>query len=283
MPLDGSSGGAQIIANNGSSGGYAAISGNDAYVQLAYSPSGVFAQLEWTPKFHMAPGNLILAAGTRGIRFQNYVAGKIAIISAGLSEPSEPPIQTTAAGVATPSTTVITPNTTLPGSPTDGQQAILVDSTTAPTYAWLLQFNAALAQWLFIGGSPLYAEVLTQEGTTSAAYTDLATVGPSITLPRAGSYTVEIGCRGIMGSATSNYAVLMSYAIGGTGAVDADFVCVAGNGGTADGKIASVARARTKTGIAAATTLTSKYRVDTAGKNGTYDNRWIRATPIAVT
>src|SRR5579871_6314777 len=35
------------------------------------------------------------------------------------------------------------PATSLPSSPTDGMQAILVDSTSAPTYSWLFQYSNA--------------------------------------------------------------------------------------------------------------------------------------------
>ena len=47
--------------------------------------------------------------------------------------------------------------TTLPGSPTDGQEYVLVDSLTAPTYVWRFRYNASSAsayKWEFIGGSP---------------------------------------------------------------------------------------------------------------------------------
>ncbi len=104
FPTDGQQGGAQIVAQNGSNGGYAAVTGADVYVQLAYQ-AAPGASLEWTPPVHVAPGNLILAAGTRGIRFRNYVAGQVATVSAGLSEPLEPALQLSSAGVATPATT----------------------------------------------------------------------------------------------------------------------------------------------------------------------------------
>lgn len=106
FPADGASGPsvAQIIAQNGSNGGYAAVTGADAYVQQAYSdvdgrgrPTGIII---WTPQAHVAPGNIILAPGCRGVRFRNYVAGIVATVSAGLSEPAEPPLTLTSAGVS---------------------------------------------------------------------------------------------------------------------------------------------------------------------------------------
>ena len=81
--------------------------------------------------------------------------------------------------------------TSLPGSPSNGQQAILVDSTSAPTFSWLFQYSTAATKWLFLGGSPLYASV---EGSSSPAGTTYAAnSGPSITIPVAGLYEVEFG------------------------------------------------------------------------------------------
>lgn len=86
--------------------------------------------------------------------------------------------------------------TTLPGSPTNGQEAILVDSTTNPTYAWSFRYNSSSAhtdKWEFIGGADADVEVETSQSTSSVSYVDLATVGPSFTLPRAGVYTFGYG------------------------------------------------------------------------------------------
>lgn len=69
------------------------------------------------------------------------------------------------------------PVTSLPGSPTVGQQCILVDNTATPTYSWLMTYSTAASKWLFSGGSWL-------EGTTT------------VTVPIAGDYYVEIGAEG---------------------------------------------------------------------------------------
>lgn len=103
FPADGSSGGAQIVAQAGSNGGYAAVTGADVYMQLGFMPDG--ATLQWTPQVHVGPGNIILEKGTRGIRFRNYTAGVVATVSAGISEPSEPAIQLTSAGVSSSTST----------------------------------------------------------------------------------------------------------------------------------------------------------------------------------
>lgn len=99
FPIDGAQGGAQIIAQAGSNGGYAAVTNADVLFQLGYTPDrGV--TLEWTPPLRTGPGNIILAPGTRGIRFRNAVAGTPATVSAALSEPLEPTVQLVAGGNA---------------------------------------------------------------------------------------------------------------------------------------------------------------------------------------
>lgn len=87
--------------------------------------------------------------------------------------------------------------TTLPGSPIDGQEAILVDSVTNPSYQWRFRYNAGSSsayKWEFIGGTPAVSSVASAQSTTTVASTiDLTTVGPRIIVPRAGDYYVESG------------------------------------------------------------------------------------------
>jgi hypothetical protein len=74
----------------------------------------------------------------------------------------------------------------------------------------------------------------------------------------------------------SGASALMSYDIGGTGAIDADAVevdsSVAGNGDSS-----SMAQVRALTAV----TLASKYRVTTANA-GTFGRRWLKVTPIRI-
>lgn len=168
--------------------------------------------------------------------------------------------------------------TTLPGSPTDGQQTILVDSTTAPTWAWFLRFNSTSAKWDFIGGSSIFAEVTTAEGTASTTYVALATAGPSITVPVAGDYFVEIGSKhSYSANSTSNFH---SYDIGGTGAVDADAINTVTGSGAGTNVVSIASKARKKTALAASTALVSKYKAATG--TATFADRWMRVTPIRV-
>jgi hypothetical protein len=59
-----------------------------------------------------------------------------------------------------------------------------------------------------------------QQSIASATYGDLATVGPTVVIPRAGYYNVGLGCESYSGNAGENG--IMSYSIGATAAVDAD-------------------------------------------------------------
>jgi hypothetical protein len=166
--------------------------------------------------------------------------------------------------------------TALPGSPVDGQEIILTNSLTAGTYSWHLRYVAARAsnKWVFVGGSPMFDEITTAQGTASATYVALTTAGPSLTIPVAGDYLVEIGCNGAVTTATT---VWMSYAIGATAAVDAD----AADSFIHGTRSSDIVRERKKLAIPAATVLAARYRSD-GSNTGTFKNRKMRVTPVAV-
>lgn len=169
--------------------------------------------------------------------------------------------------------------TSLPGSPQDGQQFVLVDSTSAPTYSWLLQYVAAKStnKWIFIGGSSGFSEVATSEATSSASYAALATAGPSFTVPIAGDYLVEIGYTG--GNTNGTNTDWMSYDIGGTGANDNDGIQFK-QAGAANTQVESFAKTQKKSGLAASTALVAKYK--TSGGSAAYGKRFMRVTPVAI-
>ena len=78
-----------------------------------------------------------------------------------------------------------TPATTLPGSPTNGQLAILTDSLTAPSYQWLCQYDTSITdtyKWRVTGGSPIVSMGNGEPATSG--YSTFATV----TAPRSGNY-----------------------------------------------------------------------------------------------
>lgn len=172
---------------------------------------------------------------------------------------------------------IVRAGTVFPSSPTDGQ-LFSYNADTTNGVKWMFQYRAASAsayKWEFIGGPPLFAEALGLESVVSATYAALTTPGPSLTVPIAGDYIVEIGGR--VYNDTAGRAALMSYDIGATGAVDADAV-VNYSAAISSGAVAA-ARARRKTGLAAATALVSKYKTDGAGTVAA-QNRWMTLLPI---
>lgn len=180
----------------------------------------------------------------------------------------------------------VTYSTTLPGSPVDGDEAILVDSTTNPSYQWRFRYNGSSTssyKWEYVGGTPGYAIVTAVgagggESTASDTYTALTTAGPTFTIPRAGDYQISIGFTGGNGNSTCN--ALMSFDIGATGAVDADKCNATYSASTTS--FPSVYRTISKTGMSASTTLTAKYRRDGSAGTGYFWNRWISVVPVRV-
>lgn len=169
----------------------------------------------------------------------------------------------------------------LPGSPTDGQEYILVDSLTVPTYQWRFRWNNSSAnadKWECLGAVPAIVEVATSETTASTSYVALATGGPSFTVPRAGVYDVTIEATI---EASAGDAAHMSYDIGGTGALDADSVQRGINSAGAADEGVSVHGTRRKSGLAASTALVSKYR-GALGGTMTFKKRRIIVTPVRV-
>lgn len=92
----------------------------------------------------------------------------------------------------------ITTATTLPSSPVGGQECILVNSLSAPTYRWHFMYNPSSGssyKWECIGGSWALFQTDALESTTSATPVSLTTVGPDFTTPYAGDWIVRWGHR----------------------------------------------------------------------------------------
>jgi hypothetical protein len=102
--------------------------------------------------------------------------------------------------------------TTLPASPVDGQEAILVDSVTNPSYQWRFRYNASSSsayKWEFVGGARASLGPLPTSGFNFTSTTPISlTGGPSFTLPRAGNYEVSAGL-----FMQNNATVTMPYSI----------------------------------------------------------------------
>lgn len=168
--------------------------------------------------------------------------------------------------------------TALPGSPGDGDEVILTDSLTAPTYNWHLKYVAGKAsnKWVAIGGMSALVTVATTETTTSTSYAALTPAGPSFAIPVAGDYKVAIGFEG--SNNTVDQHAIMSYDIGATGAVDADRAVGHSSGASA---LFSPRAIRLKSGLTAVT-LTAKYRAGSGGGTASFAQRTLEVTPVAI-
>lgn len=166
--------------------------------------------------------------------------------------------------------------TSLPANPYDGQEVYYgADPTNG--VVWHLRYRSAASgsyKWDFIGGTAMRAAVDTQELTTSTSYTTLSTAGPSITTPLAGDYDVVIGASVQSASAQNAF---MSYAVGGTGAVDADRIGVYGSASVVEANVFGIRR---KTAVAASTSIASRYKV--SGGTGYFAYRFMELRPVRV-
>jgi hypothetical protein len=142
--------------------------------------------------------------------------------SGNLIGPRGPAGPTGATGATGPAGAAgVTPGygTSLPGSPAGGDEYILVDSTSNPTYQWRFRYNSGSSstyKWEFVGGSILTAQVAADESSaTTAAWTDLTTAGPLIVVPRAGDY-VCAGAASVYTTAGAGTGLQLGIASGAT-------------------------------------------------------------------
>lgn len=169
--------------------------------------------------------------------------------------------------------------TTLPATPYDGQEYVLVDSLTVPTYAWRFRYSpesTSAYEWEFIGGAAVDHEVATDQSTASTTYVDLGTVGPTVVVPREGDYNVSWGSAAYV---TDGAAVYPAVKIGAVATSDADSAVLSLAAAEA-GLTRRTSREKLFTGVAAGSEVKMQYKTS-AGTANFYD-RWLRVTPIRV-
>jgi len=125
----------------------------------------------------------------------NYVDGQIVVYN-GIAYLCTSPTNTAPGGwpggitpANPPLTTVY--GTSLPASPYDGQEAILVDSVTNPTYQWRFRYNlgsTSAYKWEFIGGAPVVVSDATAQGVPNGSWGVWS--APIFAVPRPGEYNV---------------------------------------------------------------------------------------------
>ena len=201
----------------------------------------------------------------------------------GATGPTGPAGATGPAGTPAPT---VAYGTSLPASPTDGREAILVDSTTAPSYHWRFRYNAANTsayKWEFIGGSDVLKFSNASFVNTIASTFEIPAGMPTFTGP-AGLYIASVGAANVFSNAGGSYygyelIPLFNYAIGTFGvasgfntyASPAPGMQSPGLGITDQGVIPAA-------GVIAAAIQSSAL---TAG--GSFNAVWLRVQPVALT
>lgn len=169
--------------------------------------------------------------------------------------------------------------TTLPGSPVDGQEAILVDSLTAPTYTWRFRYNAGSSQtnkWEFVGGAPAISNVDGGAAINSTSYIDVAPT-PQFTIPRQGEYILHYGAD--LPSCGNGRWSAVSPKIGAAAASDNDMARVSNDTGGANLQT-SVSRSKQFT-CAAGDLVKCQYRNSVAEAYG-MARRFLTVVPVRV-
>jgi hypothetical protein len=170
--------------------------------------------------------------------------------------------------------------TDLPVNPQDGDEVYFVaDSTNGILWHFRYRAGAPSAyRWEFVGGSPLHATVAAQESRSVNSYDNLATVGPSITVPLLGYYMVKHGAT-IMVDGNALTHGLMSYDVGG--AVAADSWAVNYVAGTSLHRATTARTYRHGLLEGANRAFVAKYK--SATSNGvSFSDRFMDITPIRV-
>jgi len=164
----------------------------------------------------------------------------------------------------------------LPASPTDGQEVYYLADSVDGT-VWHLRYRAASAsayKWEMIGGGPLSKYVASSQVVASTSFLDL-TAGPTMTIPLAGRYMVQLAASGSNTAATGQGQYTVRY-----GGVD---------DGNLNTTLTSAAANQAVNGVGlpilctftAAQVLTSRGRTFTAG-TATLIGRRITAMPVSV-
>ena len=162
----------------------------------------------------------------------------------------------------------------LPGSPSDGDEVYYVADATN-NIKWHLKYKTSASKWEFLGGNPMMATVATQESFNAGGPVDLATVGPSITVPLTGSYRIRYGADAASSAIYTTPWIQLS--IGGLADATTKLYI---NNGTYAGTGAAFPITKS---ITASQVVKLQYGADN-GQGGytDYDRyRWIEITPIS--
>jgi hypothetical protein len=152
----------------------------------------------------------------------------------------------------------------------DGDEAYVeVDSSNG--IVWHLRYHLSTTKWRFLGGAPLRSIVETSEATTSTTAVDLATVGPSITMP---AITVNVDYDIFYGARHAGPSITF-LKMGAAAAGDTI------GGGTSTAGSESSCRRIVKTAVATSTVIKIQY-ASADGISRAFDSRWLFIEPARV-
>lgn len=174
----------------------------------------------------------------------------------------------------------------LPAGPTDGDEIYFQTTAmaTANTPPWHLRYratnpdgsaNASAYKWEFLGGGSLSSLVAAFEGTASAGFADVTTVGPSVTLPLAGDYTLIATAQ--VQAPTANLAAA-ALKLGAAATSDEESIVASGE--LQGGLQGTPSRTMVRRGLAAAAVIKMQYR-STSGTS-TFGRRELVVRPERV-
>lgn len=170
--------------------------------------------------------------------------------------------------------------TSPPSSPVNGM--LWIYNGLGVYWMFVYDNSETTYKWKFIGGAPAFAYVAAFESTASTTYVALTTAGPSITVPRAGIYTLEYGAAILTpGGASLAHTAYASLDLGGTAANDnwAAWYDIGTTG--AVGYIISV-EAMYQPTLAASDAIVMKYRSFSASATAQFGHRFLKITPTKV-
>jgi hypothetical protein len=161
-----------------------------------------------------------------------------------------------------------------PGGPTTNDIWIATDVDANGT-VWCFRYNSAEAtyKWEFIGGSPAYQRIASFESTTSSAYGNLTTPGPTFTIARAGDYLLRYGA--LANYAGAGQAQMTLYNSAGLARPTGTEASVGSSGFTA-----AVAE-EVVFGLTAGFILQAKY-ASSGGANAQFAQRFLSVQPVRI-
>lgn len=169
--------------------------------------------------------------------------------------------------------------TSLPGSPSDGDECYLKVGSGDTAVLWHMRYDSGITdsyKWRFLGGGILYAAAATDVNTSSGTYTELGSGTPSVTLPGIGIYEFTHGCTHYPNNAAGGYGLANIKTNGSNPGDDSEAVH------HKDGNVlnASISRTFTRTvaSISTSAAATQVYRTD--GVENHFVNRFIAVRPV---